>query len=144
MRIHGNLKAPSMRKVPGSISHHALHASSRRAFFGKAAGAALGAGLLASRRGLAAPGSAAPRPTTNTISLGGETFSLVFFGIGLDPSVITDFNGFVGVADVQGAGTAMNPDGSKEKLLFDTDMRFMSGAYVGQDGEVHKGTFGFV
>ena len=31
-----------------------------------------------------------------------------------------------------------------KKLLFDTDMRFMQGIYVGQDGAVHRGTFGFV
>ena len=57
---------------------------------------------------------------------------------------ITDFNGFVGVADVQGTGTATYPDGSTETLLYDTDMRFMTGTYVGKDGKVYKGTFGFV
>ena len=62
----------------------------------------------------------------------------------MDPSSITDFNGFVGVAQVQGTGSARNPDGSIEQLLYDTDMRFMSGVYVGQDGVVYKGAFGFV
>jgi hypothetical protein len=85
-----------------------------------------------------------PNPTSSKASLGGLTFSLPFFGPGLDPSSITDFNGFVGVADVQGTGTATYPDGSKETLLYDTDMRFMSGTYVGKDGQVYKGTFGFV
>ena len=51
---------------------------------------------------------------------------------------------FVGVADVQGTGTATYADGSHETLLYDTDMRFMQGVYVGQDGAVHKGAFGFV
>jgi hypothetical protein len=37
-----------------------------------------------------------------------------------------------------------NPDGSVETLLFDTDMRFMQGTYVGLDGAVHHATFGFV
>jgi hypothetical protein len=78
------------------------------------------------------------------VTLNGVTFALSFFGPGLDPSSITDFNGFVGVADVQGTGTATNPDGSTETLLYDTDMRFMSGSYVGKDGHVYKGTFGFV
>src|SRR6266849_3322053 len=100
-----------IRPPPESISHHARHALSRRAFIG---------------------------------TIGGVTFQLSFFGPGLDPSSITDFNGFVGVADVQGTGTATSSDGSTETLLFDTDMRFMSGVYVGQDGAVHKGTFGFV
>jgi hypothetical protein len=66
------------------------------------------------------------------------------FHAGVDPSSITDFKGFVGVADVQGTGTGRNPDGSVETLLFDTDMRFMQGTYVGLDGHVHQATFGFV
>jgi hypothetical protein len=45
---------------------------------------------------------------------------------------------------VQGTGTVRNPDGSVETLLFDTDMRFMRGTYVGLDGAVHQATFGFV
>jgi hypothetical protein len=85
-----------------------------------------------------------PKPTTNVLSAGGLDFHLTAFGPGMDPSSITDFNGFVGVADVQGTGMATNPDGSTEQLLFDTDMRFMSGVYVGVDGRVHKGTFAFV
>jgi hypothetical protein len=110
-----------------------------------AAGAALATPLLRPVTGLAAkPTNATPKPTTSKATIGGVTFSLAFFGPGLDPSSITDFNGFVGVADVQGTGTGTNPDGSTETLLFDTDMRFMSGVYVGQDGAVHKGTFGFV
>jgi len=85
-----------------------------------------------------------PNPTTSQVSIAGLTFSLTSFGPGLDASSITDFNGFVGVADVQGTGTATNPDGSTETLLYDTDMRFMTGTYVGKDGHVYKGTFGFV
>jgi hypothetical protein len=109
------------------------------------AGAAIGTGLfpnevLAARRSH----HTAPKPTSQTVTIGGVTFQLAFFGPGIDPSTIGDFNGFVGVADVQGTGTATNPDGSTEELLFDTDMRFMSGVYVGVDGAVHKGTFGFV
>jgi len=71
-------------------------------------------------------------------------FHFTSFGPGVDSSSITDFKGLVGVADVRGTGTARNPDGSVETLLFDTDMRFMKGVYVGQDGAVHTGTFGFV
>ena len=50
----------------------------------------------------------------------------------------------MGVAQVQGTGTQTNPDGSTETLLYDTDMRFMKGVYLGKDGRIHKGTFGFV
>jgi hypothetical protein len=135
---------------PGSLrSSHAGHLRSRRAVLGgaaAAAGASLGSGLLWPAAGSAAPRPAqpAPRPTTATTTVNGVTFHFDFFGPGVDPSSITDFNGFVGVADVRGKGTATNPDGSTETLLFDTDMRFMKGAYVGVDGGVHHGTFGFV
>jgi hypothetical protein len=105
------------------------------------AGAAMGASLLPTSVLAAKPSSSAPKPTPNTVF---DMFHVTFFGPGIDPSSIGDFNGFVGVADVQGTGTATNPDGSTESLLFDTDMRFMSGVYVGQDGAVHKGAFGFV
>src|SRR5207247_6081128 len=85
-----------------------------------------------------------PKSTTNTTTIFGVTFALTFFGPGMDASSITDFNGFVGVADVQGSGTATNPDGSTETLLFDTDMRFMTGTYVGKDGHIYRGALGFV
>lgn len=123
---------------------------SRRAFIGGAAaaatGASLGSGLLWPAAGSAKQLSSvvAPRPTTGTTTINGVTFHFNSFGPGVDPSSITDFKGFVGVADVRGTGTAENPDGSTETLLFDTDMRFMQGVYKGVDGNVHQGTFGFV
>ena len=140
---------PQARAIPpraDPVSRHFQHTLSRRAFIGSmgATGAAVGVGLF-SRTALAAkPSNAAPKPTANTIMVGGKTFHLTLFGPGIDPSSIDDFNGFVGVAEVQGTGTATNPDGSTETLLFDTDMRFMSGVYVGLDGAVHKGAFAFV
>jgi hypothetical protein len=130
-----------------SSSHYARHGFSRRAFVGGAAaatGAALGSGLLSPAAALAWNSQPAPKPTTAVNTLNGIDFHVTFFGPGVDPSSITDFKGQVGVAEVQGTGTARNPDGSIETLLFDTDMRFMKGTYVGQDGAVHKGTFGFV
>ncbi len=130
-----------------TLSHHARHALTRRAFIGTMAGtgaAAIGAGLLPSAVLAGKPANAAPVPTPSAVTVGGVTFHFTFFGPGIDPSSITDFNGFVGVADVRGTGTGTNPDGTTETLLFDTDMRFMSGVYVGVDGAVHKGTFGFV
>jgi hypothetical protein len=105
------------------------------------AGAAMGVGLLPTSVLAAKPSSPAPKPTANTVF---NAFHVTFFGPGVDPSSIGDFNGLVGVAEVQGTGTAVNPDGSTETLLFDTDMRFMNGVYVGLDGAVHKGAFGFV
>jgi hypothetical protein len=135
-----------IRPPPELISHHARHSLSRRAFIGTmaAAGGALGASLIPGAAFATKSSSSAPKPTLNTTNVGGVDFGFDFFGPGVDPTSITDFNGFIGVADVQGTGTATNPDGSKETLLFDTDMRFMTGAYVGVDGAVHKGAFGFV
>ena len=133
-----------------SSSHHARHAFSRRTFIGgtaAAAGASLGSGLLWPAAGSAASLSGRgrlPRPTTATTTVGGVDFHFTSFGSGTDPSSITDFKGLVGVADVRGHGTARHRDGRTEKLLFDTDMRFMKGTYVGRDGNVHRGTFGFI
>jgi hypothetical protein len=130
-----------------SSPHYARHGFSRRAFVGGAAaatGAALGSGLLSPAAALAWNSPPAPKPTTATSTINGLIFHFTSFGPGVDPSSITDFKGQVGVAEVQGTGTARNPDGSVETLLFDTDMRFMKGTYVGQDGAVHGGTFGFV
>lgn len=131
----------------GMPAHHLRHLLSRRRFMGSmagVAGAAVGSGLFPATVLAGKPANSAPKPTATKQTINGVTFSLTFFGDGMDPSSISDFNGFVGVADVQGTGTATNPDGSTETLLFDTDMRFMSGVYVGVDGAVHKGTFGFV
>jgi hypothetical protein len=130
-----------------SPSHYARHGFSRRAFVGgavAATGAALGSGLLSPAAALAWSSQPAPKPTTATATINGLVFHFTSFGPGVDPSSITDFKGQVGVAEVQGTGTARNPDGRVETLLFDTDMRFMKGTYVGQDGAVHRGTFGFV
>ena len=141
-------KLAELRRPLGLSDHHVKHVLSRRAFLGGTAGvtaATVGAGLLRPVAALAAqPFNASPKPTTNVLTLGGIDFHVTPFATGVDPSSITDFNGFVGVAQVQGAGTGTNPDKSTEPLLFDTDMRFMSGVYRGQDGRVHKGTFGFV
>ena len=147
------LDAPQFAIPPdtGLVSHHLRHATrhalTRRAFIGSMAavtGAAAGAGLIPALARAAKPLNAAPVPTSNTVLINGVNFHLTFFGDGVDPSSINDFNGKVGVADVQGTGTATNPDGTTETLLFDTDMRFMNGVYVGADGRVHKGAFGLV
>jgi len=52
-------------------------------------------------------------------------------------STITDFNGVVAAADIN--GTANNG-----AYFFDCDMRFMDGLYVGEDSKLRQGSFGFV
>jgi hypothetical protein len=60
--------------------------------------------------------------------------------LGFEMSTITDFIGVVGAADMQ--GTATGSDGSS--YTFDTDMRFMKGLFVDDDGRLREGAFGFV
>ena len=62
-----------------------------------------------------------------------------------DPSVITDFNGYVGVAYLTGMGTHTDrKTGHVSRLPFEVDLRFMKGIYVGTDGKRYDGTFGFI
>ncbi len=58
-----------------------------------------------------------------------------------EPSEITDFNGFIGDTRIRGAGTGT---GFTNPLAFQTDMGFMQGEFVGEDGEHHQGTFVFI
>ena len=64
-------------------------------------------------------------------------------GKNAEPSAITDLNGFVGIGSVTGEGTATLTNGSRQRLFFDVDNRFMRGEYVGADGRMHHGTFAF-
>ena len=109
-----------------------------------------GAGLLDTASALGKrPGrkpNSAPRPIPGGFD---ENFNLVaddaafhFFppGIGFDMSTITDFNGIVGGSEIR--GTAQGTDGTTYD--FDTDMRFMRGVYIGLDGRLRTGSFGFI
>jgi hypothetical protein len=58
-----------------------------------------------------------------------------------DPSEITDFNGFVGGVHILGQGTGT---GFAAPLAFQTDMGFMQGEFIGEDGEHHNRTFVFI
>jgi hypothetical protein len=64
---------------------------------------------------------------------------------GRDPSAIYDFKGFIGQADINfsGTGTDLNT-GMGQKYGFHADCRFMSGVFLGNDGEKHRGNFAFV
>jgi hypothetical protein len=109
-------------------------------------GAVAGSGLLWPTVASADRGTVAPRPITYGFqpAPGTPTFRFSMLAADSELTSITDFKGQVGAADVQGAGTATGPDGKTERLLFDSDMRFMKGTYVGVDGQTHRGTFAFV
>lgn len=57
-----------------------------------------------------------------------------------EPSQITDFKGFVGLNRIRGAGMGKG----FPALAFQADMGFMKGVFIGEDGERHHGTFGFI
>ena len=57
-----------------------------------------------------------------------------------DPSLITDFNGQVGLAYVRGTGT----HSALGTLPFEVDLRFMKGVYVGSDGKHRNRTFALI
>jgi hypothetical protein len=58
-----------------------------------------------------------------------------------DPSLITDFNGFIGAGE-WGPGTGKDQLG--QTLYWQGDVRFMDGEYVGLDGRHRQGAFAFV
>ena len=64
---------------------------------------------------------------------------------GRDPSVIFNFKGFVGGADLNLTGTGTDlTTGATAAYQFHTDMRFMNGVFVGTDGIQRKASFAFV
>jgi hypothetical protein len=127
---------------------------SRRQFARTAAGTAvvgatLGAGVW--RSALAkARGSNEPVPIPGGTPFLGGAFHV--FGPGLidpidaQPSTITDFNGFVGVAFISGEVTRTNTATGEVRTLpfVNSDMRFMKGVFRGADGQIHHGAFAFV
>lgn len=64
---------------------------------------------------------------------------------GHEPSVITDFNGVLGGAELTLTGTGIDTtSGRSDRYDFDIDIRFMQGAFLSADGRQHRGTFLFV
>ena len=122
---------------------------SRRQFMRTAAGATgvvLASGLW--MPGIALADNAAPKPIPGGIQPfgpGTEVFHVFPIAPGVELSTITDFHGSIGGAEVQGTGTATDTNtGTTSSLVFDVDMRFMQGVYIGMDGEKHTGTFSFI
>jgi hypothetical protein len=60
-----------------------------------------------------------------------------------EPATITNFNGFVGLAYVSGNVTQTNTETGEDNLFpfVDSDMRFMSGTFVGKE---HQAAFALV
>ena len=77
-----------------------------------------------------------PGPTSITLPFSGFTL----MGLDVDPSVITDFEGFTALA--YPVGSARASDGKRYNL--EGDMRIYTGTYVPLAGPRRQGTFGFV
>jgi hypothetical protein len=131
-----NPDPPGARPYVGHTHFWERAISRRQAIQTAAAGAGLvlGSGLLLPALIEAKGAFVAPRPIPETI-FPGAPFHIMFPNTE-EPSAIYDFNGFVGATEIQGTGTG--------GLLFDADMRFMQGTYIGVDGKAHHDTFGFV
>jgi len=127
---------------------------SRRQFVRTAAsavgvGAVLGAGLWRPRLAEAHEAHE-PVPIPGGTPVLGGTFHV--FGPGLidppdaEPSTITDFNGFVGLAYISGEVTRTNTKTGEVLTLpfVNSDMRFMTGVFRGTDGQMHQGAFAYV
>lgn len=113
-----------------------------------AAGLGLVSGLSLPRPALAQAKSGEPRPIPGGVSPFGiliHHFPLPAPGTPLsqltEPSEITDFNGVIGGTRIRGQGIGT---GFGLPLAFQTDMGFMQGEFVGEDGEHHNGTFVFI
>jgi hypothetical protein len=140
--------------------HHRENALPRRQFIGAVAalaGMALGPRLWLPGLAEAAPAAGSdPKPIP-----GGSTVPQVGFfhqypltsglpgtatvqsGAG-DPSLITDFTGKIGVADIASGTGKGTSNGQTENLLWKADLRFMDGDYLGVDGNRYSGTFAFI
>jgi hypothetical protein len=135
----------------------APRAITRRQFVRRAAGAGLAGAALAAACGNPAlardHGSTAPVPIPGGTPAVGGGFH--FFGptpdgsfdpINAEPSTITDFNGFIGLAYVDVMVTRRNHATGEVRRLpsIFSDMRFMLGEYRGEDGKLHHGAFALV
>ena len=126
-------------------------ALSRRQFLRTAAGVTggvLGAGLLFPPRAWARH-HVPPRPIPGgvTVDIGEEHFPIHHFPVTgpVEPSEITDLDGHVGDCRVLGTGLGIDTEtGAETEVLFQADMGFMKGLYIGEDGHRHHGTFSFV
>lgn len=127
-------------------THFWERALSRREFLGAmgvAGGAALGAPMLSPLLAEASSGFSPPNPIKGGTVLPFQGLTPFYFpaaveaGTG-DPSLIRDFNGFIGLGDFNEGAI----DGSSHTWA--SDMRFMKGVYIGNDGREHRGAFAFI
>jgi hypothetical protein len=146
-------KAIPPPNYPGH-AHFYERAFSRRNFLATAAGAA-GLALApeialptlalaeSHKPGLFCSPSPTPIPGgTQLLGEGTELFHVFLPAANTEPSTIGNFKGCIGWSAAHGTGTVTDDTG-ESSVTFSTDMRFMTGTYVSQDGKKRKGTFVF-
>jgi hypothetical protein len=88
-----------------------------------------------------APGVPKPIPQFITVPFApGKEFHVQPPVPGKEQSLITDFDGELTLAVIQGHGTA----GDGTRYAYEVDIRHMDGEFIGTDGDRHRGTFGFI
>jgi hypothetical protein len=149
--------SPASRALGHRGHQHFWHrALSRRAVVQTAAGLVL-SGLAAGRTNRAFAqdaSSAGPKPIAGGgFEVEGELLHVYDYIPGNEPSTIGDFRGLVAINHLAGEGTVLRgsnsggistPTATGDRLVYDADMRVMKGLYIGEDGQEHEGTFGFI
>jgi len=76
----------------------------------------------------------------------GPTPDNSFSPIDAEPATITNLNGFVGLAYIDGKVQRTDRKTGQTVTLpmIGADMRFMSGVYRGADNQIHEGAFALV
>ena len=155
-----SLRRLASGKLPGTAypghRHFAKRLLSRRGFLEKS-GVTLGvlaaSGLVpelaraATTHGRNSTTSTTPLPIPGGLQLlgpSGPLFHVFLPAPGVEPSTITNLNGFVGWAAVGGMGTHTAVGEGPQHLHFEADVRFMIGEFVGADGRNHHGAFTFI
>lgn len=127
---------------------------SRRQFVQSVGTAVMGTAALGPRLVQARSRSGEPVPIPGGTPLLGGAFHVFapgpvqagLDGLDADPSTITDFNGFSGLAYVSGTVRRTNLVTHEvvDLPFVDSDMRFMHGIFRDADGRVRHGTFALV
>jgi hypothetical protein len=139
------LAASPAANHPHAHAHFWERALSRRDFL-VATGLAGGAVITASAwTPVLAKTAPAPKPIPYGTMIGGKLFHFQGTQPNTDESAIYDFQGTVGVANIEGPGAGVHSGAPlPSNAEFGSDNRFMKGVYVGTDGKRHHGTFGFI
>ena len=140
------LRSPHNSPRHRGHAHFWQRALSRRNYFGAAAGVVGAAGLAYGKRPF---NGADPRPIPGGLQFlgpGTELFHVFLVGPNTENATITDLNGFVGGAEIQGPWTVSGPSAPTPMApaTYDADMSFMTGEYIGVVGSHRQGSFAFI